>query len=335
MGTQGLGQVIRQEPLLASDLRGQRIAVDAHNLLYAAFAGFRGSDGMPMTSPEGRVTAHIHGLLKRHEYFVNHGIDAVYVFEPREPHPLKAAEVAKRRAKRDEARKLLEEAKARGDMDAARRLAMQAIYLDSKMLHEARYLLQLLGAPTITAEAEGEAECARLVRDGTVMAAATQDYDAVLFGANLLVRDLAVSKEPQMVIKGKVLDELGLTQQQLVDACILAGTDFHEGVDGIGVKTAIKLVKSHGSIEQVAAAAGGAKATKAHHAIAAALPNLPVEAVRQMFHNCPVSSVAPQPSQPPSPELPGFLEGEFGITTPLHRLTPTLTVAPTAQRRLF
>ena len=48
----------------------------------------------------------------------------------------------------------------------------------------------------------------------------------------------------------KFLAELGLTREQLIDVGILTGTDYNpDGVKGIGPKTAIKLIKKHGSLE--------------------------------------------------------------------------------------
>ncbi len=42
-----------------------------------------------------------------------------------------------------------------------------------------------------------------------------------------------------------------LTQGQLVDLAILIGTDFNEGIKGIGPKTALKLLRRHGKIEEL------------------------------------------------------------------------------------
>jgi len=44
---------------------------------------------------------------------------------------------------------------------------------------------------------------------------------------------------------------LGITREQLVDLAILVGTDFNQGVKGIGPKKALKLVHDYGSIERM------------------------------------------------------------------------------------
>jgi flap endonuclease-1 len=51
-----------------------------------------------------------------------------------------------------------------------------------------------------------------------------------------------------------VLDENELTRSQLIDLAIMIGTDFHPGIKGIGPKTGMKLIKTHGTIEAICAA---------------------------------------------------------------------------------
>jgi flap endonuclease-1 len=42
-----------------------------------------------------------------------------------------------------------------------------------------------------------------------------------------------------------------VTREQLVDVCILIGTDFNPGITGIGPKKGLKLIKDHGDLEHV------------------------------------------------------------------------------------
>lgn len=52
----------------------------------------------------------------------------------------------------------------------------------------------------------------------------------------------------QLVDREETLAALGITGRQLVDLCILVGTDFNPGVMGIGPKKALKLIKQHGTL---------------------------------------------------------------------------------------
>ena len=46
-----------------------------------------------------------------------------------------------------------------------------------------------------------------------------------------------------------MLEDLGITREQLVDVCIMIGTDFNAGVPGIGPKKGLKLIQKHGDLE--------------------------------------------------------------------------------------
>ena len=65
--------------------------------------------------------------------------------------------------------------------------------LTREMVDEARELLRLLGLPTVQAPAEGEAQAAHMAQRPAVWAAASKDYDTLLFGAPRLVRFLTIS----------------------------------------------------------------------------------------------------------------------------------------------
>src|SRR5207249_10230945 len=80
------------------------------------------------------------------------------------------------------------------------------------------------------------------------------------FGSPRLVKNLAISGrrklprkdvyidvQPEEISLDATLASLGLTREQLVDMGLLIGTDFNEGVKGIGPKKALALIKKHGS----------------------------------------------------------------------------------------
>jgi flap endonuclease-1 len=52
------------------------------------------------------------------------------------------------------------------------------------------------------------------------------------------------------------LADLDVTWEQLVDVAILVGTDFNEGLDGVGPKTALSAVREHGDLWGVLDARG-------------------------------------------------------------------------------
>lgn len=49
-----------------------------------------------------------------------------------------------------------------------------------------------------------------------------------------------------------MLKILGITLEQLIEVGILIGTDYNpDGVEGVGPKTALQLIKTYGSLEKV------------------------------------------------------------------------------------
>ncbi|HEY5538620.1 MAG TPA: flap structure-specific endonuclease, partial [Thermoplasmata archaeon] len=171
---------------------------------------------------------------------------------------------------REKSQREYEAAVTAGDYATAWSKAVMTSRLTRPMVDEAKTLLSLLGIPWIQAPSEGEAQAAFLARRGDVWAAGSKDYDSLLFGAPRLVRFLAVGGKEFLPSRGRsrnvppeVLDleenlrVLELTREQLVDVAILVGTDFNEGVKGIGPKTAVKRLRGWGSLERAPAEVSG------------------------------------------------------------------------------
>ena len=58
---------------------------------------------------------------------------------------------------------------------------------------------------------------------------------------------------PELIDIAVLLEHYKISRSQLVDLAILVGTDFNEGIKGIGPKKALKLVSDFGSIEDMPA----------------------------------------------------------------------------------
>jgi len=258
-----LRDLIPRTPISFEALSGKVIAIDAYNALYQFLSIIRQPDGTPLRDRTGRITSHLSGLLYRTVNFLEIGMKPVYIFDGRPPE-IKEMEVLRRRRVKEEAVKKYEEALQRGDLRAARTYAQQTAHLTDEMANEAKRLLEALGVPWVQAPSEGEAQAAYMTIKGDAYAAASQDYDSLLFGAKRLVRNLTISGkrklprkdeyveiEPELIELDKVLQELQITREQLVDIAILIGTDYNpDGVKGVGPKTALKLIKTYGSLEK-------------------------------------------------------------------------------------
>jgi len=263
MGLDLKGLITKEKTTLES-FASKVIAVDAYNTIYQFLSIIRGPDGMMLSDSRGRVTSHLSGLFYRNINFLSLGIKPVYVFDGKSP-TLKAAEIERRRQIKKDATIKYEKALAEGNMEDMRKFAQQTTSMQDGMVDDAKNLLDLFGIPWIQAPSEGEATAAHMTKTGQAYASASQDYDSILFGAKKLVRNFTnsgrrklpnrntyIDIEPEIIDTGRVLSDLGVTAEQLVDIGILIGTDFNpDGFERIGPKTALKMIKEHGRLEDI------------------------------------------------------------------------------------
>jgi flap endonuclease-1 len=256
--------LVPKTPVTLDSLSGRSVAVDAYNALYQFLAIIRQPDGTPLKDHTGKITSHLSGLLYRTANLVEVGIKPIYVFDGAPP-ALKEVEIKRRMRIKEEAIIKYEQALKKGKMEEARTYAQATSRLKDYMTKDSKRLLDVMGIPWIQAPSEGEAQAAYLAKRGDANYCASQDYDSLLFGAPQLLRNVTISGrrklprknvyievQPETVELRRVLRELNITYEQLIDIGILVGTDFNpDGVKGIGPKTALKLIEKHGALERL------------------------------------------------------------------------------------
>lgn len=200
------------------------------------------------------------------------GIKPVYVFDGKPPQ-LKSGELAKRREIRDAAHAAAEQAREEGNVEELKKQVGRAVRVSRQHNEEVQRLLRLMGLPVVQAPCEAEAQCAELTKKKKVWATATEDADALTFGATRLIRNLTFTekKTPHTAAGGgggkgssstsgggggilvidlpTLLEELQFSQAQFVDFCILCGCDYCGTVRGVGAKTAYGLIRDHKTLE--------------------------------------------------------------------------------------
>ncbi len=257
-----LRDIVPKTPVKLEDLSGKIVAIDAFNALYQFLAIIRQPDGTPLKDSTGKVTSHLSGLLYRTSNLMEMGIKPVYVFDGVPP-VLKHEEIERRKQIKVEAAVHYEKAIAKGDTAKARMFAQATTSLKDYMKEDAHQLLRLMGLPWVQAPSEGEAQAAHMTRLGDADYTASQDYDSLLFGAPKLIRNITISGRrklpsknvyidviPELIVLDETLKTCEITYEQLIDVGILVGTDFNpDGIKGLGPKTALKLIKEHGTLE--------------------------------------------------------------------------------------
>jgi flap endonuclease-1 len=258
-----LSELVQKEEITLEALSGRVIAIDAYNALYQFLSIIRQPDGTPLMDSKGRITSHLSGIFYRTAKLIEAGVRPAYVFDG-EPPKLKRSVLEGRKEIRDKAEQRWKEALSRGELAEARVYAQASSKLSKEMVEDAKKLVRLMGLPAIEAPGEGEAQAALLAEKGYAYACASQDYDALLFGAPRLVRNLTMSgrrklprKDVYVDVRTELIDlekslkAVGLDRRKLIWIGILVGTDFNSGVKGIGPKKAMKLVSEGKSFDEI------------------------------------------------------------------------------------
>src|SRR5256885_8340789 len=200
-----LADVVMPEPGTLEDFSGNILAMGAFTTLYQFLAIIRQQDGTPLMDHQGRVTSHLSGIIYRVSNFVAAGIKPAFDFDG-EPPRLKARTIVARGEIKRRAEREWREAVEIGDLATARTKAMQTSRLTEEMVDQSKRLLDLLGIPWIQAPAEGEAQASAMARTGVAYAAASQDFDSLLFGSPRLVKNLAITGRRKLPRKDIYVD---------------------------------------------------------------------------------------------------------------------------------
>ncbi|MEK6973298.1 MAG: flap endonuclease-1 [archaeon] len=258
-----LGDLVKGEEFELESLQGKIVGIDSFNVLYQFLSSIIGYDGSPLRDSSGRITSHLSGLLYRTTNLIEAGIKPAFIFDGK-AHKLKQKTQQERRLIREEAEEKMLQAKKEGKMDEAKKYAQRAVRLTSEMIDESKKLVELMGLPVVQAPSEGEAQLAKMCSEGKIYATLSQDYDALLFGSPILLKNVTISGKrklpgrdvyyeikPTMIKLENVMKELQIDRKKLIWLGILLGTDFSEKFPNIGPKKAIKLVHGNNSFEDI------------------------------------------------------------------------------------
>lgn len=260
-----LSTLVSKRKITLEELNDRSIAIDAYNVLYQFLSIIRGPDGTPLTDSHGNVTSHLSGLFYRTIELLGYGVKPIYVFDGI-PSMLKQKTIEARMKRKDEATAAWKQAVEKGDMESARMHAQGTTRMTKEIVNSSKELLTLMGIPHINAPSEGEAQASHMCKKGLVYAAGSQDYDTMLFGSPRVVRNLTISGrrklprkdiyvtvEPEIMTFKDTLDTLGLNQKQLIWIGMMLGTDYNDGVKGVGPKTALKIAKASSKLNDMVA----------------------------------------------------------------------------------
>ena len=119
------------------------------------------------------------------------------------------------------------------------------------MIQECQALLRLFGLPYITAPMEAEAQCAELVHLGLVDGIVTDDSDIFLFGGTRIYKNMFnAAKFVECYLTSDLEKEYALDRKKLIRFAHLLGSDYTEGIPGVGPVTALEILTDFADLQE-------------------------------------------------------------------------------------
>ena len=119
------------------------------------------------------------------------------------------------------------------------------------MVQECQALLRLFGLPYITAPMEAEAQCAELVSLGLVDGIVTDDSDIFLFGGTRVYKNMFnAAKFVECYLNTDLEKEYALDRSKLIRFAHLLGSDYTEGIPGVGPVSALEILTEFETLEE-------------------------------------------------------------------------------------
>lgn len=168
------------------------------------------------------------------------------------------------------------------------------VTINSAQYRDAQRFFLKNRVPFYNAVGEGEHLGALLVRStmpqfSHIVALMSDDLDSIACGALLTIRFWRSGKQPlELIHLDRVLSTLRITYSQLVDMCVLCGSDFSSKLPGVGPAAALKLVQIWQSLDRIAVqptlALQGFKHPTTHETAASAWPQFDFKTARALLH---------------------------------------------------
>jgi len=231
-------------------LSGKKVAVDASLILYQQLLK---SPGKIFKNSKGQITSHITGVFYKIMNYISLNIEMIFIFDGKPPSNkqdcINQRKEKSKKAKEASLNTTCEEEKEK--------LEKSSLRLTREMIDDVKKLLSYMGVSYIHPEVgEGEAYASELCRIGYVDYVLTEDMDTMAYACPKLIRnciDRSLKRKDIVSVFDytKLINDIELTHDQFLDFCILCGCDYCPIVPKIGSVTALKLIKTHGSIESI------------------------------------------------------------------------------------
>lgn len=224
------------------EFKGQIWAIDASIYLFK----FSYSN-----NSKGTINEHIKGFHLLIDNLVKNGIVPIIIFDGPAPN-IKKHVIEERKKIHENNIKKLEILKETGeDIYKINTLSKNIIKFSEDPVLDIIKLCDASGIMYLKAQGEADILCNKLFKAGIINCVLSEDYDHLMFGCNL-ARKYMYNDNIEIIETKYILEKLKLNQEQFIELCILAGTDYTKSqIKGVGCMTAYKYLLNNNNIKDI------------------------------------------------------------------------------------
>ncbi|KAH6605995.1 nuclease [Trichoderma cornu-damae] len=252
MGVSGLLPILKsiQRPTELKKFNGETLAVDGYGWLH------RAAYSCAVELGQGKPTKkYINAALHRVKMLQHFGVTPYMVFDG-DFLPSKAATEASRAKKREEKLKLANEYLKAGKPSQAAQEFQKCIDITPEMASALIQQLKKMDVPYVVAPYEADAQLVYLERNGFVGGIISDDSDLLVFGAKRLLTKLdqygnCIEINRRDFCACREISLTGWSDTEFRRMAIMSGCDYLNGLPGVGLKTAYRMLRKTKSPERI------------------------------------------------------------------------------------
>ncbi|CAD0108326.1 unnamed protein product [Aureobasidium uvarum] len=253
MGIQGLLPLLKSihKPChLKQHFSGQTLAVDAYGWLH------RGTIACAIDLAQGKPTRKWLDFVMHRVRMLQHFNITPYLVFDGDYLPSKSRTEKERAARRRESKIKGLESLRLGKASQAQAELQKSIDVTPEMARQLIDELKKLSLPYIVAPYEADSQMVYLERCGLVHGIVSEDSDLLVFGARCLLTKLDQYGECIMIKRDdftacRDISLVGWSDADFRLMAILNGCDYLPGIEGMGLKTAYRMIRKHKTLERI------------------------------------------------------------------------------------
>jgi exonuclease 1 len=253
MGIPGLLRVVKSivRPIHVKAYAGKKVAIDAYSWLHRGT--YSCAKELCLGTPTDKYVQYCMHMVRMLKH---HGVHPVLIFDGARLPSKSSKEGERRQSRKEKMERGLAHLHA-GNERAAYECFQKAVDVTPTMAWRvAEACKEEGGVECMVAPYEADAQMAFLARTGYVHAVISEDSDLIPYGCPRMLYKMDKFGSGEELLWSELsrtpdVDWFGFNSDMIVLTCVISGCDYLDGVHGIGVKKASRLVKDVRTSERV------------------------------------------------------------------------------------